>query len=278
MTNIEPSYEATDPASRERSSSGDPARGQLEGKTAVITGGSSGIGFATAQRFVAEGADVVLMGRRQPELDAAVKLLGSRATAVQGDVANLDDLDRLFAKVRREAGVVDVLFANAGGGSGIVTIEDISVDMYEKVFGANVRGTLFTVQKALPLMRDGGSIVVTGSTSASRGHPGFGVYSASKAAVRQLTRVWAAELAPRGIRVNTVTPGPTDTPGIRGIARGDAQREQALMSGMAAKIPLGRVGDPAEIANAVLFLASDQASFMTGAEVFVDGGDAQVLA
>ncbi|WP_394771373.1 SDR family NAD(P)-dependent oxidoreductase [Lacisediminihabitans sp.] len=251
--------------------------GQLDGKTAVVTGGSSGIGLATAKRFIEEGARVFIVGRRQAQLDAAVTSLGDRAAGIQADVSNLDDLDRVFETVRNEAGRVDTLFANAGGGSGVVAIDDITVGMYEKVFGANVRGTLFTVQKALPLMSDGGSIVITGSTSASRGHIGFGVYSASKAAVRQLTRVWAAELAPRGIRVNTITPGPTDTPGIRGIAGGDPVREQALLAGMAAKIPLGRMGTPAEVANAVLFLASDQASFMTGAEVFVDGGDAQVL-
>ena len=272
MTTIEPSYPRTS-----RSSQNDPSSGALEARVAVITGGSSGIGLATARRFVREGARVFVTGRRQPELDAAVALLGDRATGVPGDVSSLEDLDRLFATVEREAGRVDVLFANAGGGSGVVTIGDITVDMYERVFGANVRGTLFTVQKALPLMGDGGSIIITGSTSASRGHPGFGVYSASKAAVRQLTRVWAAELAPRGIRVNTITPGPTDTPGIRGIARGNPDHEQELLVALAAKIPLGRIGDPDEIANAVLFLASAQASFMTGGEIFVDGGEAQVL-
>lgn len=275
MTFIEPSYPV--PADSPQIHAGKPAPGQLEGKVAVITGGSSGIGLAAARRFVAEGATVFITGRRQTELDSAVAILGGRATALRGDISELEDLDRLFETVARDAGRVDVLFANAGGGSGVVTIDEITVDMYEAVFGANVRGTLFTVQKALPLMADGGSIVITGSTSASRGHPGFGVYSASKAAVRQLTRVSAAELAPRGIRVNTVTPGPTDTPGIRGIAKGDPAREQALLASMAAKIPLARIGDPAEIANAVLFLASDQASFMTGAELFVDGGDAQVL-
>lgn len=276
MTFIEPSYPASVDAPQTHAV-GSPARGRLEGKVAVITGGSSGIGLATARRFVAEGATVFITGRRQAELESAVGILGDRATGVQGDVSKLEDLDRVFATIAQDAGRVDVLFANAGGGSGLVTIDDITAGMYEAVFGANVRGTLFTVQKALPLMGEGGSIVITGSTSASRGHPGFGVYSASKAAVRQLTRVWAAELAPRGIRVNTITPGPTDTPGLRGIAKGDLAGEQALLASMAAKIPLARIGDPAEIANAVLFLASDQASFMTGAEIFVDGGDAQVL-
>ncbi|WP_213816716.1 SDR family NAD(P)-dependent oxidoreductase [Glaciihabitans sp. dw_435] len=276
MTFIEPSYPSIT-GTAPINAGCTPASSQLRGKVAVITGGSSGIGLATARRFIEEGARVFITGRRQAELDAAVELLGDQASGIRGDVSKLDDLDRVFAEVGSEAGRVDVVFANAGGGTGIVTIDDITVDMYEKVFGANVAGTLFTVQKALPLMSSGGSIIITGSTSASRGHPGFGIYSASKAAVRQLTRVCAAELAPRGIRVNTVTPGPTDTPGIRGIARGDREQEQALLASMAAKIPLGRVGDPAEIANAVLFLASEQASFMTGAEIFVDGGDAQVL-
>jgi NAD(P)-dependent dehydrogenase (short-subunit alcohol dehydrogenase family) len=277
MTIIEPSYPKPSGVAQGQPLGGSPSTGQLNAKVAVITGGSSGIGLATARRFIEEGARVFITGRRQAELDAAVTFLGDHATGIQGDVSSLEDLDRVFATVQHEAGGVDVLFANAGGGSGLVTIDDITVDMYEKVFGANVRGTLFTVQKALPLMTDGGSIIITGSTSASRGHPGFGVYSASKAAVRQLTRVWAAELAPRGIRVNTITPGPTDTPGMRGIAKGDPARERALLAAMAAKIPLARIGDPAEIANTVLFLASDQASFMTGSEVFVDGGDAQVL-
>ena len=249
--------------------------GQLDSRTALVTGGTSGIGLATARRFVDEGAHVFVTGRRQAELDSAVAGLGDRATGIKGDISNLADLDRLFGTIRREAGMLDVLFANAGGGSGLATIEELNVQAFSYGFDINVRGTVFTVQKALPLMGEGGSIVVTGSTSASRGTPGFGVYSASKAAVRQFTRVWAAELAPRGIRVNTITPGPTDTPGLRGIARGDADREKALLASMASQVPLARVADPSEIANAVLFLATDQASFMTGAEVFVDGGDVQ---
>jgi NAD(P)-dependent dehydrogenase (short-subunit alcohol dehydrogenase family) len=251
--------------------------GQLDSKTALITGGSTGIGLATARRFIDEGARVFITGRRQEELDAAVDSLGKQAAGIRGDVSSLTDLDALFAAVREEAGTLDVLFANAGGGSGLATIEQLSVESFERGIGINVRGTVFTVQKALPLMRSGGSIVVTGSTSASRGTPGFGVYSASKAAVRQFARVWAAELAPRGIRVNVITPGPTDTPGLRGIAQGDPDREQALMAAMAAQVPLSRVADPAEIASAVVFLASAQSSFMTGAEVFVDGGDVQTF-
>jgi NAD(P)-dependent dehydrogenase (short-subunit alcohol dehydrogenase family) len=249
--------------------------GQLDSKTALITGGTSGIGLATAHRFINEGARVFVTGRRQAELDAAIATLGNRATGLQGDISSLDNLDEVFGTIRKETGTLDVLFANAGGGSGLATIEELNVEAFNYGFDINVRGTVFTVQKALALMSEGGSIVVTGSTSAGRGTPGFGVYSASKAAVRQFTRVWAAELAPRGIRVNTITPGPTDTPGLRGIARGDADREKALLASMAAQVPLARVADPSEIANAVLFLASDQASFMTGAEVFVDGGDVQ---
>jgi len=251
--------------------------GQLDSKTALITGGSTGIGLATARRFIDEGARVFITGRRQEELDAAVDSLGKQATGIRGDISSLANLDELFAAVRAEADTLDVLFANAGGGSGLATIDQLSAESFEKDISINIRGTVFTVQKALPLMSSGGSIVVTGSSSASRGTPGFGVYSASKAALRQFARVWAAELAPRGIRVNVITPGATDTPGLRGIAQGDAEREQALLAGMAAKVPLARVADPAEIANAVLFLASEQSSFMTGAEIFADGGEVQTF-
>ena len=251
--------------------------GQLDSKTALITGGSTGIGLATARRFIDEGARVFITGRRHEELDAAVDSLGKQATGIRGDISSLANLDELFAAVRAEADTLDVLFANAGGGSGLATIDQLSAESFEKDISINIRGTVFTVQKALPLMSSGGSIVVTGSSSASRGTPGFGVYSASKAALRQFARVWAAELAPRGIRVNVITPGATDTPGLRGIAQGDAEREQALLAGMAAKVPLARVADPAEIANAVLFLASEQSSFMTGAEIFADGGEVQTF-
>lgn len=251
--------------------------GQLDSKTALITGGSTGIGLATARRFVDEGARVFITGRRQDELDSAVDSLGKQATGIRGDISSLADLDALFSAVREEAGTLDVLFANAGGGTGLATIEELSIDNFEEGIATNIRGAVFTVQKALPLMTSGGSIVITGSSSASRGTPGFGVYSASKAALRQFARVWAAELAPRGIRVNVVTPGPTDTPGLRGIAQGDPDRERAMLAGMAGQLPLARLGDPAEIASAVLFLASDQASFMTGAELFVDGGEVQTF-
>lgn len=249
--------------------------GQLTNKTALVTGGSTGIGLATAKRFVEEGARVYLTGRRKPELDAAAEALGDQVIAVQNDVSDLDDLDRLFQRIADDGNRLDVLFANAGGGEADQPLDTLTPEALDHTFGINVRGTVFTVQKALPLLNDGGSIVLTGSSSASRGVAGFGVYSATKAALRQFGRVWAAELAPRGLRVNTLVPGPTDTPGLRGLAK-DAAQTAALMADMANSTPLGRAADPAEIANAVLFLASDQSSFMTGSEMFVDGGEVQV--
>jgi NAD(P)-dependent dehydrogenase (short-subunit alcohol dehydrogenase family) len=249
--------------------------GQLDSKIALVTGGGTGIGLAVATRFIAEGARVYVTGRRRPQLDEALEALGPKATAIQGDVSSLDDLDRVFAAIGAAGEGLDVVFANAGGGEGLATLDQLRPESFDRVFATNVRGTVFTVQKALPLLRPGASIVLTGSTSASAGHQGFGVYSASKAAVRQFGQVWAAELAPRGIRVNTVTPGPTDTPGLRGIAP-TPDAEQALLLAMAGRVPLGRVGDPDETASAVLFLASDQASFITGSELFVDGGEAHI--
>jgi NAD(P)-dependent dehydrogenase (short-subunit alcohol dehydrogenase family) len=249
--------------------------GQLDSKVALVTGGSSGIGFAAAERFVAEGARVYITGRRQEELDAAAAILGAGATAIRSDISDLDDLDRLFRAIEDDGNHLDILFANAGGGDSLATIADLTPASFDATFGINVRGTVFTVQKALPLLHEGASIIVTGSTSASRGNPGFGVYSASKAALRQFTRVWAGELAPRGIRVNVLVPGPTDTPGLRSIAAEPAQVDQ-LLAGMAASVPLARVAQPQEIANVALFLASDQSSFMTGSEVFADGGEVQV--
>ena len=249
--------------------------GQLTGRTALVTGGSTGIGFATAARFVAEGADVVITGRRQAELDKAADELGERVTAVRGDVSDLADLDRLYAMIEARGTGLDVLFANAGGGA-FGRLEDLTPEQFDTTFSINVRGTVFTVQKALPLLNPGASIIVTGSTSASRGTPAFGVYSASKAAVYQFARTWAAELAGRGIRVNSIVPGPTETPGLIGLAAPGEGR--ALIESLATGLPLGRAGRPEEIANGALFLASDQSSFMTGSQLFLDGGDVQTFA
>jgi NAD(P)-dependent dehydrogenase (short-subunit alcohol dehydrogenase family) len=248
--------------------------GRLTGKIAVITGGNSGIGLATAKRFVSEGAYVFITGRRQDELDKAVAVIGSGVTGVQGDVSKLDDLDRLFATVKAEKGHVDVMFANAGIG-GMSPLGSIPEDQLDKVFAVNVKGTLFTVQKALPLMRTGGSIILTGSTTGSMGSPAFSVYSATKAAIRNFARCWALDLKGTGIRVNVLSPGPTATTGLlNGLAR--TGRQEALLAGLASQAPLERVGNPDETAAVALFLASDDSSFMTGSEVFVDGGMAQV--
>ena len=245
---------------------------KLEGRIAVVTGGSTGIGLATARRFAAEGARVFVTGRRPAELAAAVAAIGPDATGVQADSADLADLDRLYARVEAEAGRIDILFANAGGGS-FLPLGAITEAQYDDTFGRNVKGVLFAVQKALPLLNPGASIVVTGSSSAHSGVAGFGVYSASKAALGQFVRVWAAELAPRGVRVNALVPGPTDTPGLRGLAP-DAAEE--MLKGMAASTALGRVGSPDEVAAAALFLAGAQSSFMTGSELFADGGEVGV--
>jgi NAD(P)-dependent dehydrogenase (short-subunit alcohol dehydrogenase family) len=250
--------------------------GRLDGKTILVTGGSTGIGLAACRRFVHEGARLYVTGRRQAELTAAVEQLGDQATAITGDVSNLADLDRLYDVIRRDGTRLDVVFANAGGGSGLATIADVAPNDYEHTFGVNVKGTIFTVQKALPLLNDGGSIIVTGSTSARRGQPGFGIYSSSKAALRQLVRTWAAELATRRIRVNLLVPGPTDTPGLRGIVK-DKALQPVLLANMAATVPLGRIGTATEVANAALFLASDDSTFTTGSELFVDGGEAQIF-
>lgn len=247
---------------------------KLDGKIAVITGGNSGIGLATAARFAAEGAEVVIVGRRQEELDNALKAIGPRATAIRGDVSHLDDLERIFAKVEALKGRVDILFANAGLGD-TQSIGSITEASFDRIFGVNVKGTLFTVQKALPLMKQGGSIILTGSTTGSMGSPAFSVYSASKAAVRNLARSWAWDLKGTGIRVNVLSPGPTATPGLlNGLARSGQQ--EAATAALVARVPLGRMGKPDELAAAALFLASDESSFMTGSELFADGGYAQV--
>jgi NAD(P)-dependent dehydrogenase (short-subunit alcohol dehydrogenase family) len=245
-----------------------------EGKIAVITGGNSGIGLATAQRLVSEGAYVFITGRRQTELDAAVKLIGKNVTAVQGDVANLIDLDRLYATVKQQKGRVDILFANAGGGE-FAPLGSITEAHYDKTFNANVKGLLFTVQKALPLFTNGGSIILNASIVSIKGTPALSVYSATKAAVRSFARTWTLDLKDRRIRVNAVSPGPIDTPGVDGLAKTAeelAQFKAAMISG----VPMGRMGTSDEIAKAVSFLASDDASFITGIELFVDGGMAQV--
>ncbi len=247
---------------------------RLAGKVAVVTGANSGIGLAIARRFAREGAQVFMTGRRQAELDDAVKQVGRDAIGVTGDVSVAGDLDRLFDIVRQRAGAVDVLVANAGGGS-FVPLGEITEDHYERTFATNVKGTLFTVQKALPLLRDGASIILTGSTAGTTGTPAFSVYSASKAAVRSFARCWVLDLAPRRIRVNVLAPGATSTPGWHGLAQSD-QDLPAMLHHVATTTPLGRLGAPDETAAAALFLASDDSSFVTGSELFVDGGSAQI--
>jgi NAD(P)-dependent dehydrogenase (short-subunit alcohol dehydrogenase family) len=248
--------------------------GRLEGKIAVVTGANSGIGLASAKRFVAEGAHVYITGRRQQELEKAVEAIGTGVTAVQGDVSDLDALDRLFAKVGSDHGRIDVLFANAGLGA-LESLGQLSVSSFDLIFGVNVKGTIFTVQKGLPLMRDGGSIILTGSTTASMGTPAFSIYSASKAAIRNLARSWTLDLKGTGIRVNVLSPGATATPGLfRALER--TGMKDALISGLIAQSPLGRMADPDDIADVALFLASDDSRSMTGSEIFADGGLAQV--
>ena len=247
---------------------------RLEGKVAVITGGNSGIGLATARRFAEEGAHVFITGRRQNELDAAVRQIGKQATGVQGDVSNLADLDRLYATVKREKGRIDVVFANAGGGS-LAPLGAISEEHFDTTFSSNVKGLLFTVQKALPLLRDGGSIILNASIAGSKGLEGFSVYSATKAAVRSFARSWTVDLKARKIRVNAISPGPIDTPGINSLGLSEQQIEE-FKKNMVGSVPLGRMGDADEIAKAALFLASDDSSYVTGVELFVDGGMAQI--
>jgi NAD(P)-dependent dehydrogenase (short-subunit alcohol dehydrogenase family) len=242
--------------------------GKLDGKIAVITGGSSGMGLATAKRFVAEGAYVFITGRRRTELDAAVKEVGQNVTGVQGDIANLADLDHLYQVVKTEKGHIDVVFANAGVGEW-VSMGTITEEQFDKTFAVNVKGTLFTVQKALPLFKDGGSIIMTASIAGVKGIPGFTVYSATKAAIRSFARTWTAELKSRNIRVNVLSPGAIDTP-ILGPLPKDAIAQ--IVSG----IPMARMGESDEIAKAAVFLASDDSSYVAGIELFVDGGSAQI--
>ncbi|MCK2043628.1 SDR family oxidoreductase [Chromohalobacter sp. TMW 2.2308] len=242
---------------------------RLHGKIALITGGASGIGLASAQRLIEEGAFVFITGRRQDVLDNAVEALGSNARAVQADVTKPEDLDRVFDTIQKEKGHLDVLVANAGVGE-FASLGQITEEHYDYIFDINVKGTLFTVQKALPLMKNGGSIILTGSTVGSMGTPAMSIYSASKAAVRNLVRSWAHDLRGTGIRVNVMSPGPTKTDKLMELLPSDA------LSEMNRTVPLERLGDPKETAGAVAFLASDDSSFMTGSEVFVDGGYAQV--
>jgi NAD(P)-dependent dehydrogenase (short-subunit alcohol dehydrogenase family) len=247
---------------------------RLEGKVAVITGANSGIGLAIAKRFAREGAEVYMTGRRHRDLHAAVREVGANSYGVQGDVTNLRDLDRLYDVVRERSKNVDILVANAGIGS-FAPMGEITEEHYERTFSTNVKGTVFTVQKALPLLRKGGSVILIGSTAATTGTPAFSIYSASKAAIRSFARNWILDLAVRGIRVNVLAPGATMTPGWRDLA-GSEEQYREMQAYSKAATPLHRLGSPEEIANAALFLASEESSYVTGSELFVDGGSAQV--
>ena len=248
--------------------------GKLEGKVALITGGNSGIGLATAKQFVNEGAYVFITGRREAELAAAKKQIGKNVTAIQGDVSNLDDLDRLFAQIRKEKGKIDIVFANAGVAR-YAPLGAITEDFFDSIFDINVKGVLFTVQKSLPLLRDGGSIILNASIVASKGLSSNSVYSATKAAVRSFARTWTTDLKDRHIRVNAISPGPIDTPGLSELLASSETGEQRKKM-ISTTVPLGRFGRSEEIAKAVVFLASEDASYITGIELFVDGGFAQV--
>lgn len=259
--------------------------GRLAGKIALITGGNSGIGLASARRFVSEGAFVFITGRRQEELDRAVGQIGDHVRALQCDVSKLDDLDRIIATIREEKGHLDIVFTNAGIAE-TAPLGSITEASFDKVFDINVKGTLFTVQKALQLMRAGGSIILNGSTGGSKGTPAFSVYNATKAAVRNFARSWVLDLKDTGIRVNVLSPGGTLTPGLANLLTSgsstpgdrpiDAAQRDAILASFATQIPLGRIGDAAETAAVAVFLASEDSSYMTGSEVFVDGGYAQV--
>jgi NAD(P)-dependent dehydrogenase (short-subunit alcohol dehydrogenase family) len=248
---------------------------KLEGKIAVVTGGSTGIGLAVAKRFAAEGAIVHISGRRKAQLAEAAQAIGANAVAMQVHSTRLDELQGLFERIRAEHGRVDILMANAGGGS-LLPLGQITEAHFDDTFSRNVKGTLFTVQAALPLLGAGSSVILTGSTAASGGTEAFSVYAASKAAVRAFARNWILDLKGRGIRINTLSPGPIKTPGLVELAGQDEASQQGLLDHFASQIPMGRVGDPDEIAKAAVFLASDDASFVTGIELFVDGGVRQI--
>ena len=248
--------------------------GKLDGKIALVTGGNSGIGLATAKQFVNEGAYVFITGRREPELAAAVKEIGRNVTGVQGDVSNLGDLDRLFAQIKREKGKLDIVFANAGVAE-LAPVGEITEQQFDRIFDVNVKGLLFTVQKALPLIPAGGSIILNASIVAYKGNPASSVYSATKAAVRSFARTWTMDLKERKIRVNALSPGPINTPAYDRLARSGPAGQQMLAS-IVDRVPMGRFGTPDEIARAAVFLASDDSIFVTGSELFADGGAAQI--
>jgi NAD(P)-dependent dehydrogenase (short-subunit alcohol dehydrogenase family) len=248
--------------------------GKLEGKIALVTGGSTGIGLGTALRFVKEWAFVYITGRRQAELDKAVKTIGKQVTAVRADSSNLADLDRLFAQIKSEKGRLDVIFANAGGAS-FTPLGTITEEQYNQIFDSNVKGVLFTVQKALTLISDGGSIILNASIASIKGFPASSLYSATKAAVRSFARSWTTDLKDRTIRVNVISPGPIDTPIFDGLGKTEEERT-AVKAQFASGVPLGRLGQADEIGKAAVFLASDDASFVAGVELFVDGGAAAV--
>ena len=246
---------------------------KLEGKVALVTGGTSGIGLASAQEFAAQGAKVFITGRRQAELDAAVAAIGGAAVGIRGDASNLDDLDRVYQEIAAKSGHLDVLFANAGGGD-MLPLGSITEEQFDRIFSVNVKGVLFTVQKALPLLRDGSSVILMASTTSMKGTANFSVYSASKAAVRNFARSWLLDLKPRNIRVNAVSPGPVRTPGLGELV--PAEHREGLFAHLSSVVPMGRLGEPSEVAKAVTFLASDDSSFVNGIELFVDGGTAQI--
>ena len=246
---------------------------KLEGKIALVTGGNAGIGLATAQQLVADGAYVFIIGRRQVELDAAVKLIGKNVTGVQTDVSNLAEIDQLFATVKEQKGHLDIIFANAGVGAG-APFGSVTEEQFDREFDINVKGVFFTVQKALPLLRAGASVILNASIVASKGFPDISVYSATKAALRSFARTWTTDLKGKNIRVNVVSPGPIDTPGLR--TRHDVSSAEQVNAIYDSIVPIGRVGQPGDIAKAVSFLASDESSFITGTELCVDGGLAQV--
>jgi NAD(P)-dependent dehydrogenase (short-subunit alcohol dehydrogenase family) len=245
----------------------------LQGKVALVTGGSSGIGLASARELAGRGAKVFITGRRQAELGTAAASIRKSAVAIRADASRLDDLDRVFAQIAREAGHLDIVFANAGGGD-LLPLASVTEEHFDRIFGTNVKGVLFTVQKALPLLKDGGSIILEGSTTSVKGTENFSVYSASKAAVRNFARSWLLELKARRIRVNVVSPGPVATPGLAGLV--PPEHKEGLFAQLASGVPMGRLGEPEEIARVVAFLASDDASFINGVELFVDGGAAQI--